>query len=97
MAKRAVEDGLNVISAPMTSGPTSGLGGCVSVIATGFGRGGLSYGAVALNSIWAMGRRPPWGVAPSGEIEKQLMPAVEPELRTQAVCSSGEYATDTGV
>ena len=67
VAKRAVEEGLNIISAPMTRGPTSGLGGvCVSVIATGFGRGGLSYGAVALNSIWAMGRRPPLGVAPSG-------------------------------
>lgn len=26
VAKRAVEEGLNIISAPMTSGPTSGLG-----------------------------------------------------------------------
>ena len=35
MAKRAVEEGLNVISAPMTRNPTSGLGG------GGGGGGGL--------------------------------------------------------
>ncbi len=46
-----------------------------------------TYVLESLSSVWGMKRRPPWGVGPLGEMSKQVIPAVEPELRAQAVFS----------
>ena len=46
-----------------------------------------TYVLESLSSVWGMKRRPPWGVGPLGKILKQAIPAVEPELRAQAVFS----------
>lgn len=52
--------------------------------------GGWYIRAGVIEFGWGMKRRPPWGVGPLGKILKQAIPAVEPELRAQAVFSLSE-------
>ena len=49
-----------------------------------------TYALESLSSVWGIKRRPLWGVGPLGEMLKQVIPAVEPELRAQAVFNLSE-------